>query len=78
MGAPVYQRFERAAAQYAAQPNSGESIAEMMELACDSRHPAFRSWAARWLRETCNISVVTDTKQGQAHATPATATSILR
>lgn len=74
--AEAHAQFNRAVNDFAARPNSPEAIASMMHVACEA-DGAIRGWAAKWLKEQCNIAVMADTEQGQGNAAPAPATGIL-
>lgn len=78
MGLPDgYASFQRAAEEFAAQPNHSGAISDMMHIAFEGKSPILRCWAARWLSETCNISVVTDKDKGQGNAASPEAEGIL-
>ena len=72
-----HANFQRAAEEFAAHPTSPEPIAAMMQIALEDPSPALRGWAAKWLKEQCNIAVTTDATQGQDNAASAPAESIL-
>lgn len=74
--AAAHSQFNRAVNDFTARPNSPEAIASMMHLACEAPG-TIRGWAAKWLKDKCNIAVMADTEQGQDDATSTTATSIL-
>jgi hypothetical protein len=50
-------RFQRAANDAAGSPNDPRHIEEMMRLATGGATEGIRRWAARWLKEKCNLVV---------------------
>lgn len=72
-----HERFNRAAEEFAAHPTNPRPVVEMMHLALDEGQTRLALWAAKWLKDKQNITIVRDETQGQVNAIAAAADHIL-
>lgn len=70
--------YDRAAADFAEQPNSSGPILAMLKLAMGARSMTLRRWAAKWLYEKCNVEVTIPEIKVRSNATSAKANHIRR